>query len=108
MQRVFLVHLCSKERSIPHEGREDIIEVMGDATGKNTDSLHLLGLVQLGLKFLFLLFRLLVFGDVREHHHSRQQFASTIVDRRGVHQFPPPRTVLAENAVLLILSYLPA
>ena len=85
MRGVFLADLCSEGTTIlyPRAGA-GIVEFMGDAAGENTDSLHLLGLVQLRLKYLFFFFRLHAVGYIQTLNKNKGNTFLTIQYRRTV------------------------
>ena len=43
-------HLLQRQLAIPQDGRQDIIEIVGDPTGQRADGFHLLRLTQLGFE----------------------------------------------------------
>ena len=63
-QGVVLGQMLQQDLTECHDARQEIVDVMYNASSQSSECFHLLGLVQLLLEFPSLLFKLLSFGDI--------------------------------------------
>ena len=66
-----------RKLDVPDDWRENVVEVMSDATGQVPDCLHLLGVTQLRLQTLPLLGRALALRDVAYEDGVQHPIADT-------------------------------
>ncbi|MNN03379.1 hypothetical protein D3C81_1160670 [compost metagenome] len=97
-----VAHALLHDLEVTENHRQQIIEVMGDATGELADGLHLLRLEQRFTGFLQRLLRLVGFGDVAGDLGKTEQCAGVTTNRIDHHMSEKPRAVLAHAPALVL------
>jgi len=74
LQGTVLFHPCLHEGGVPHEARDNIVEIVGNPSCQCADSLHLLGLTELG-------FEVLQFSNVAQTFYGTDHIAFPVKKR---------------------------
>jgi hypothetical protein len=94
--------VAGQEIEIVDDDRQEIVEIVRDATRELPDGLHLLGLEQGGLSLRQGLLRFPPLGDVAGDLRKTDQIAALIVDRVHDHARPEAGPVLAQAPALVL------
>ena len=86
VHRGFFIDLLQQELAVPRYHREQVIEVVRNATRQSTHRLHLLRLAELPLEFLTLLLGPLALADQAEYRHEIFQLRGIGGDREPILQ----------------------
>ena len=81
--------------AVPHDDHQDVVEVMGDASGEPSDRLHLLGLDELLLQVAPL-------GDVLPGAEAAEQVAGVIRQERIVPGDEPLSSLPGDDMILVV------
>ena len=71
-ERIISFQLHLQQRSVADDGRQDIVEIMGHASGQDADGFHFLRLAQLFFQFLAL-------GNVAHHGQQKDRPATRLI-----------------------------
>ncbi len=83
------------------DGKQDVVQIVGDAAGQRSDGLHFLGLLELGFQSDPILFSLFALGNVRKERMRTGESTVGIDDGRCGHPRPDfPAVFAAETSFI--------